>query len=107
MSFAPLRREAVVIPYTNEQCEVALTDQVEHAVELGEKDLVVDLGNVQMVSAALLATLHRAGAKLRGYGGQLTVVCGHPALARLLRLTLLSRAFAVVSTRDEALRERT
>ena len=57
-----------------------------------------------LVSAALIALLHRAAAQLRRLGGSLAVVCPQPDLRRMFDLTLLSQGFPVFATRDEALR---
>ena len=65
--------------------------------------LVVDLGDSDHASADLLTVLHGTAGRLRALGGRLGVVVTQPDLRRLLDLTLLSRGFAVFSTRDEAL----
>lgn len=99
-----VRARTTVISYVGEHFDGVLSEQVRDALRRGAAEVVVDLGNVRMVSSSVFTTLHRAGARLHARGGRLTVVSGHPALARLLRLILLSRAFAVVSSREDALR---
>jgi anti-anti-sigma factor len=69
----------------------------------GVEHVVVDLGDAEMVDATTLSTLRRFGARLRSHGGRLSVVCGHPALSRLLELTLLSHSFDVFGSLDAAL----
>jgi anti-anti-sigma regulatory factor len=66
--------------------------------------LVVDLGDRSDTSSDLLFRLHRLAAQLRRLGGSLAVVSPQPSLRRLFDLTLLSQAFPVFATRDEALR---
>jgi anti-anti-sigma regulatory factor len=73
------------------------------AVSAGDVRLVVDLGE-RRVNADVLTLLHRAAAQLRRLGGNLAVVCPQPDSRRLFELTLLSQAFPVFATRDEALR---
>jgi anti-anti-sigma factor len=73
------------------------------AQTLGPDHVVVDVGRTAMLDASTLALLKRFGGDLRSRGGELTVVCAHPGLADLLRLTQLSRSFHVVSTLDAAL----
>lgn len=73
------------------------------ALGRGEVSLVVDLGDRVDASSELLAALHRTARRARRLGGTLGVVSRQPSLRRLLDLTLLSQAFAVFATRDEAL----
>lgn len=71
------------------------------AAALGCRRVVVDVGDAAMLEGSTLAALHRTGARLRGRGGELTVVATSAALARLLRLTMLSEGFSVVGSRAE------
>jgi anti-sigma B factor antagonist len=84
--------------------ELDLADHLQAALEHGEMHVVVDLGDSEMVGSSTLATLLRAGTRLRGRGGRLAVVCSHPRLVKLLRLTLRSKSFSVFSSREDALR---
>jgi anti-anti-sigma factor len=82
-------------------------DEVERrvaAVESGIRHVVVDLGNAETVDSSTLTALRRFAGKLRAHGGRLSVVCEHPALSRLLEVTLLSRSFDVFGSLDAALR---
>lgn len=74
------------------------------AVAAGDLRLVVDLGERQDASSDVLTLLHRAARQLRRLGGSLAVVA-QPDLKRLFDVTLLSQAFPVFVTRDEALRD--
>ena len=63
-----------------------------------QADVLVDLGDTPMVSAAVLASLRRLGSTLRERGGELTVRSSHAGLVRLLELTLLTLSFHVERT---------
>jgi anti-anti-sigma regulatory factor len=76
---------------------------VDLALSLGHSRLVVDLGSRADPDADLLGVLHRSARRIRDAGGRLGVVCGDSRLRRLLDLTLLSQAFHVYATREEAL----
>lgn len=73
------------------------------ALNSGDVSLVVDLGDRTDASSELLMVLHRTAQHVRRLGGKLGVVSPQPSLRRLLDLTLLSHAFAVFATRDEAI----
>ena len=81
-----------------------LSRVLESAVSAGGLSLVVDFGASQSASADLLALLHRTASHLHRHGGRLAVVSAEAGLRRLMDVTLLSQAFAVFATRDEALR---
>jgi anti-anti-sigma regulatory factor len=74
------------------------------AVRTGDLGVIVDLGERGDVSSDLLTVLHRTARQLRVLGGRLAVVSTKPELRRLFDLTLLSQAFGVYASRDEALR---
>ncbi|HET7743351.1 MAG TPA: STAS domain-containing protein [Gaiellaceae bacterium] len=92
-----------VIPYRGSNG--LLVDRLGAAQDLGARDLVVDLGDAETLSSATLEILLRTGRELRGRGGRLEVVSLRPSLRRLLRLTLLHRAFAVHTSLETALRQ--
>jgi anti-anti-sigma factor len=81
-----------------------LARRVADSLDQGARHVVVDLGDAEMVDSSTLTTLRRFASKLRSHGGRLSVVCGQPALSRLLELTLLSRSFDVFGSLDAALR---
>jgi anti-anti-sigma factor len=72
------------------------------AVSAGGVSLVVDMGDRTEASSELLSILHRTAHHVRELGGRLGVVSPQPSLRRLFELTLLSQAFAVFATREEA-----
>ncbi|MGH3066276.1 MAG: hypothetical protein ACRDOF_08210 [Gaiellaceae bacterium] len=81
----------------------AVSRTIDLAIEMGNTSLVVDLGDGNGAGAAFLEALLRAGRLIRERGGRLAVACDDPGLRRLLDRTLLSQAFAVCETREEAL----
>jgi anti-anti-sigma factor len=58
-------------------------------------DLVLDLRAVMFIDCSGLSVLIRARGRALGRGGRLALVCDGPRVPRLLRLTGLTRAFAV------------
>jgi anti-anti-sigma regulatory factor len=74
------------------------------AMRAGDLSILVDLGDQTDASSDLLSLLHRSSGGLRELRGRLGIVCGQADLRRLLDVTLLSQAFAVFPSRDEALR---
>lgn len=76
---------------------------VELALSLGHARVVVDLGERSDVDADLLGILHRSARRARAADGRLAVVCADGRLRRLFDVTLLSEAFGVYATREEAL----
>jgi anti-anti-sigma regulatory factor len=72
---------------------------------MGARHVIVDLGEAEMVDSAVLWTLKRLAVGLRTRGSSLSVVCSHRGLASLLELTLLTRAFPVFGSLDEALEQ--
>ncbi|HXG76165.1 MAG TPA: STAS domain-containing protein [Gaiellaceae bacterium] len=93
-----------VVPHVPRGSAAGLAGRIEVALALGRRHVVVDLGDLADPGVPLLAQLRRAAVRVRAQGGQLSVVCRHPAARRLLRLTLLSESLAVARTREEALR---
>jgi anti-anti-sigma factor len=76
---------------------------VDLAFRLGHTKVVVDLGGRDGADAELLGVLHRSARRMREAGGRLAVVSASSRYRRLLHLTLLSHAFGVYATREEAL----
>jgi anti-anti-sigma factor len=99
---SPGDRGAIFVPCG--RSERTLADRLLAARNLGADDIVVDLGEAEMVGSSTLTTLCRLGRDLRASGGRLAVVCVRPTLVRFLRLTLLDRAFDVYGSREAALR---
>jgi hypothetical protein len=76
---------------------------IDLAIEMGNMSVVVDLGDRRGACSHLLDVLLRAGQRLRERGGRLAVASSDPGLRRLLDVTLLSQAFTVFETREDAL----
>ena len=74
------------------------------SLSAGDVRVIVDLGERDDVLSDLLSILHRTAKQLRVLGGKLAVVTPEPGLRRLFDVTLLSEAFGVLGSRDEALR---
>ena len=72
------------------------------AIGAGGASVIVDLGECDDAPSDLLTVLHRAAKQLRRLGGRLAVVTSQPDVRRLLDVTLLSQAFGVFASRDEA-----
>jgi anti-sigma B factor antagonist len=64
--------------------------------------LVIDLGGVPFVDSAGLGALIGGIRRVRELGGEVTVACPRPALARLLHTTGFDRIVSVVASADEA-----
>jgi anti-anti-sigma factor len=71
-------------------------------VGAGGASVIVDLGECDDAPSDLLTVLHRAAKQLRRLGGRLAVVTSQPDVRRLFDVTLLSHAFGVFASRDEA-----
>ncbi len=74
------------------------------SLSAGVVRVIVDLGERRDVSSDHLSILHRTATQLRALGGKLAVVTPEPGLRRLFDVTLLSQAFVVFGSQDEALR---
>ena len=90
---------------------VALLRQVisDH-IAAGQSELLLDLTDVSFIDSTGLGVLVGAGKKTAGLGGSTRLVCSNPRILRLLKITGLSRAMAVLPTREAAsvhLREQT
>lgn len=94
----------VVIGYQEGDVPEGLARCVELAIDLGERNLVIDLGDRETASASLLGVLRAAARRLQDLGGSFGVVCARPGLRRLLWATCLSLSLSVYETREEALR---
>jgi anti-anti-sigma factor len=97
-------RESVVFVDLTHGSTHDLAGLLSAAVVSGAPHVVVDLGDELDVGADVLTLLARAARRMRQLGGDLGVVANRPEIRRLLDVTLLSQAFPVFTTRDEALR---
>jgi anti-anti-sigma factor len=98
-------REAPVVFVELRRDPADLARVLRTAIAAGDVRLVVDLGEREDATSDDLTLLHRASKQLRRLGGCLAVVTAHPDLRRLFDVTLLSHAFPVFASRDEALRD--
>ena len=95
---------AVVVVEMQRASTTDLAGLLRTAVSTGDVGVIVDLGERNDASSELLTVLHRTARQLRTLGGRLAVVSTRPELRRLFDVTLLSQAFGVYASRDEALR---
>ena len=95
---------AVVLVELRREAPPDLAGALCSTLRAGDVRVIVDLGERQDVSSDLLSILHRTATQLRALGGKLAVVTPEPGLRRLFDVTLLSQAFSVFGSRDEALR---
>jgi anti-anti-sigma factor len=98
-------RVPIVFVEPRESSADGLARALRMAVAAGDVRLVVDLGARTDTTADVLTLLRRAAVQLRRLGGSLAVVCPQADVRRLFDLTLLSQAFPVFATRDEAVRD--
>jgi anti-anti-sigma factor len=98
------RTSAVVVVELERASTPDLARLLRTAIRTGDIGVIVDLGERRDASSDLLMVLHRTARQLRMLGGRLAVVSTKPELRRLFDLTLLSQAFGVYASRDEALR---
>jgi anti-anti-sigma factor len=97
-----LRNAATVMIEMNRASVHDLAHVLDTAIGAGEVDIVVDLGERTEATSDLLTVLHRSARRLLRIGGQFAVVSAQPEVRRLFDLMLLSQAFGVFATRDEA-----
>ena len=95
---------AVVLVELRRESSPNLARVLRCSLSAGDVRVIVDLGERDDVSSDLLSILHRTATQLRALGGKLAVVTPEPGLRRLFDVTLLSQAFGVFGSQDEALR---
>jgi anti-anti-sigma regulatory factor len=98
-----VERSAALIRCGESEGAAVVVRSVDLALRLGQRWLVVDLGDRNAVDADLFAVLHRSGQRARAAGGRLAVVCADSRMRRLFDVTLLSQSTPVFETREEAL----
>src|SRR5437764_14287416 len=67
-------------------------------VEGGDRQVVVDLGRVELLDSTGLGVLVGALKRQRGVDGQLSVVCAQARLLTIVRMTGLDRVFTLYGT---------
>jgi anti-anti-sigma factor len=95
---------AVVLVELSREPSPDLARVLRSSLSAGVVRVIVDLGERRDVSSDHLSILHRTATQLRALGGKLAVVTPEPGLRRLFDVTLLSQAFVVFGSQDEALR---
>jgi anti-sigma B factor antagonist len=70
-----------------------LAEQLDAATEVAAPCVVVDLRAVTFLDCSGLGLLCRARRRAREHEGRLSLLCGDPAVLRLLRVTHLLRVF--------------
>ena len=98
------QESAVVLVEMKHASTIELARLLDGAIRGGDVSVIVDLGERRDASSELLTVLHRCARRVRALGGSLSVVCARPELRRLFDVTLLSQAFDVYASRDDAMR---
>ncbi len=80
-----------------------LREQIHHAIDRGEKDLIVDLLDVSFMDSSGLGVLISALKRTKEVGGSLTVVAATRPVTNVLSLTGLDKVFPVHDSLDVAL----
>jgi anti-sigma B factor antagonist len=71
-------------------------------VESGARQVIVDLGRVEFLDSTGLGVLVGALKRLRGVGGELSLVCAQERLLKIFRITGLDRVFTLHGSVEEA-----
>ena len=69
----------------------------------GYTKLLINLGDVQYLSSAMLGELILLGKRLAAAQGQLKLCCVSPALRGIFRVTKIERIFSIFASEQEAL----
>lgn len=83
--------------------DVALNDEIRHAVASGRVRLVIDLGGVDKIDSAGIGTLLYARAQLRRAGGGLALAKLRPGHMQLFLLAKLETVFEVYTNDIDAI----
>jgi anti-sigma B factor antagonist len=79
-----------------------LRERLIELVESGARRVVVDLGRVEFLDSTGLGVLVGALKRLRGVGGELSLVCAQERLLKIFRITGLDRVFTLHGSVDAA-----
>lgn len=82
--------------------DIALNDEIRHAVSSGRVRVVIDLGDVDKIDSAGLGTLLYARAQLRRAGGGLALAKLRPGHLQLFLLAKLETVFEVYTNDIDA-----
>jgi len=78
-------------------------EAVNQLINSGQKDLIVNMGQVTYMDSSGFGTLLSATKRLRPEGGTVNLVACNSAIDRMLRITRLNTVFGTFRTIDEAL----
>jgi anti-sigma B factor antagonist len=79
-----------------------LRQAISDHIVAGHVHLLLDLTDVSFIDSTGLGVLVGTGKKIARLGGSTRVVCDNPRILRLLRITGLSRALEILSSREAA-----
>lgn len=82
-----------------------LSNELQHAVERGGRNILVDLTGVSFLESTTLALLLDTARKLRSKEGQLVLVADDARVLRAIQLTGLERVLNVQSSLPEGVEE--
>src|SRR4026209_2442563 len=68
----------------------------------GAKNVIVDFSDTTFIDSTTLGVLVGGVKRLRTNDGQLSLVCSHRTITKMLWITGLDRVFTIHSTREEA-----
>jgi anti-sigma B factor antagonist len=81
----------------------ALRETLIRLIELGQVDLIVDLGEATFIDSTVIGVLVGRLNALRKLGGSLVLVCQNENVLRTFEIAGITRALAVHATLTEAL----
>jgi anti-sigma B factor antagonist len=80
-----------------------LREQLDHEIEGGVRDLVVDLSGVTFMDSTGLGVLVGRLKQIRLNDGSMLLVCAHDRVLKVFVITGLDKVFAIFPTVDAAL----
>lgn len=78
-------------------------EAINQIINAGQKDLVVNMGQVTYMDSSGFGTLLSATKRLRPEGGSVNLVACNSAIDRMLRITRLNTVFGTYQTVEEAI----
>ncbi|MEM6690168.1 MAG: STAS domain-containing protein [Planctomycetota bacterium] len=79
-----------------------LLDCIQGIVEHGNKKVLLDCEDLDLINSMGLATLVRANSRLKKLGGSLAIANAHGVVADVLKVVHFDRLFGLYSSVDEA-----
>ena len=80
-----------------------LREHLDHEIDAGHHDLVVDLTNVTFMDSTGLGVLVGRLKQIRLHDGSMLLVCTHDRVLKVFVITGLDKVFAIYPTVSEAL----